>query len=116
VRDERFVAAVDELLVLLAPMAPHLTEELWHQRGHDESIHLQSWPEYDPTLTADHIVTLVVQVNGKVRDKLEVTPGLSDEQARELVLSSPKVQAALEGRAPKKLIYVRDRNLANVVG
>ena len=55
-------------------------------------------------------------MNGKVRDRLEVAPGLSDEQARELALASPKVQAALEGRAPKKFIYVRDRNLANVVG
>ena len=116
VRDARFLAAVDELLVLLAPMAPHLTEELWHRRGHSESIHLQPWPEYDPALTVDDIVTLVVQVNGKVRDRLEVAPGLSDEQARELALASPKVQAALEGRAPRKFIYVRDRNLANVVG
>ena len=116
VRDERFLAAVDELLALLAPMAPHLAEELWHQRGHAESIHLQSWPEYDPALTVDDIVTLVIQVNGKVRDRMEVTPGLSDEQARALVLASPKVQSALEGRSPRKFIYVRDRNLANVVG
>ncbi|HEX6544203.1 MAG TPA: leucine--tRNA ligase [Ktedonobacterales bacterium] len=116
IRDARFLAAVDELLVLLAPMAPHVTEELWHQRGHTESIHLRPWPEYDPALTVDNIVTLVVQVNGKVRDRLEVTPGLSDEQARELVLARPKVQSALEGRAPKKFIYVRDRNLASVVG
>ena len=116
VRDARFLAAVDELLVLLAPMAPHLTEELWHRRGYTESIHLQPWPTYDPALTVDDVVTLVVQVNGKVRDKLEVAPGLSDEQARELALASPKVRAALEGRAPRKFIYVRDRNLANVVG
>ena len=115
-RDTRFVAAVDELLVLLAPMAPHVTEELWQLRGHTESIHAQPWPEYDPALTVDDIVTLVIQVNGKVRDKLEVAPGLSDEQARELALASPKVQSALEGRALKKFIYVRDRNLVNVVG
>ncbi len=115
-RDTRFVAAVDELLVLLAPMAPHVTEELWHLRGHTESIHSQPWPEYDPALTVDDIVTLVIQVNGKVRDRLEVAPGLSDEQARELALASPKVQSALEGRALKKFIYVRDRNLVNVVG
>jgi leucyl-tRNA synthetase len=116
VHDARFLAAVDELLVLLAPMAPHLAEELWHRRGHEESIHLQPWPEFDAALTVDDIVTLVIQVNGKVREKLEVVAGLSDEEARELVLSSAKVQAALGGRAPKKFIYVRDRNLANVVG
>jgi leucyl-tRNA synthetase len=116
VRDKRFLAAVDGLLVLLAPMAPHLAEELWHQRGHEESIHLQPWPTFDPAMTIDDIVTLVVQVNGKVRDKLEVMPGLTDEQARELVLASQKVQSALDGRALKKFIYVRDRNLANVVG
>ena len=85
-------------------------------RGHTDSIHTQPWPEYDPALTVDDIVTLVIQVNGKVRDKLEVAPGLSDEQARELALASPKVQSALEGRALKKFIYVRDRNLVNVVG
>ena len=62
------------------------------------------------------IVTLVVQVNGKVREKLEVAPGVSDERARELALASPKVRAALDGRAPKNVIYVRDRNLVNVVG
>ena len=116
VRDARFVAAVDELLVLLAPMAPHVTEELWHCAATRRAFIRQPWPEYDPALTVDDIVTLVVQVNGKVRDKLEVAPGLSDEQARELALASPKVQSALEGRALKKFIYVRDRNLVNVVG
>src|SRR5262249_52508374 len=68
--DERFQAAVETLLVLLAPFTPHIAEELWHQAGHADSVHLQTWPEFDPALTLDEVVTLVVQVNGKVRDKL----------------------------------------------
>ena len=60
--------------LLLAPIAPHVTEELWSRRGNSESIHLQAWPEADPDAAADQTVTLVVQVNGKVRDRIEVSP------------------------------------------
>ncbi len=113
-RDPRFVEAIDTLLVLLAPMAPHIAEELWHQRGHDESVHLRRWPEYDPTLTMDAVITVVVQVNGKVRDKLEVAADISEDAVRALALASPKVTAATGGREPRKFIYVPGR-LANVV-
>ncbi|HST89783.1 MAG TPA: class I tRNA ligase family protein, partial [Ktedonobacterales bacterium] len=113
-RDPRFVEAIDTLLVLLAPMVPHIAEELWHQRGHDESVHLRRWPEYDPTLTMDAVITVVVQVNGKVRDKLEVAADISEDAVRALALASPKVTAATGGREPRKFIYVPGR-LANVV-
>ncbi|WIG57656.1 MAG: Leucyl-tRNA synthetase [Ktedonobacterales bacterium] len=113
--DPRFSAAIETLLILLAPLAPHITEELWHQCGHNESIHLQSWPDYDRTLTMDEIVTLIVQVNGKVRDKLEVAAAMDADTVRTLVLASPKVQAAIEGSPLKKFIYVADRHLANLV-
>jgi leucyl-tRNA synthetase len=115
IRDPRFLQATETLLVLLAPMAPHITEELWHQLGHQGSIHSQPWPEYDPALTVDEVVTVVVQVNGKVRDKLEVAPDIAEEAVRALALASPKVQAALAGRDLKKFVYVPGR-LANVVG
>lgn len=114
VRDPRFAAAIETLLVLLAPMTPHITEELWHEIGHSDSVHAQSWPSYDPALTVDEVVTVVVQVNGKVRDRLEVAPSISEDEVRRLALASERVQAAIEGRDLKKFVYVPGR-LANLV-
>ncbi|HEY2592349.1 MAG TPA: class I tRNA ligase family protein, partial [Chloroflexota bacterium] len=114
VRTPEFAAALDSLLLLLAPLAPHIAEELWHQRGHAESVHAQGWPAYDPALTVDALVTVVVQVNGKLRDKLDVAPDTSEEAFKALALASAKVQSAVEGRAVKKFIYVPGR-LANIV-
>jgi leucyl-tRNA synthetase len=122
VEDVSFSRAVDTLLVLLAPMAPHLTEELWHERrlhggiaeAEYTSVHVQPWPEYDQALIVDETVTIVVQVNGKVRDKLELAPDIAEDEVRERALASAKVQSAMEGRALKKFIYV-PRRLASVV-
>ncbi|HLZ24363.1 MAG TPA: leucine--tRNA ligase [Ktedonobacterales bacterium] len=114
--DPRFGDAIQSLLVLLAPIAPFITEELWHALGHDDSVHIQAWPAYDPAMTVDEIITVVVQVNGKVRDKLEVAPDIAAGEVRSLALASPRVQAALAGRDVKKFIYVEARHLANIVG
>ncbi len=113
-RDPQFTRAVEALLVLLAPMTPHLTEELWHQFGHPSSIHTSTWPTYDTALTLDAVVTVVVQVNGKVRDRLEVTPDIAEDDVRQLALASPKVRAAMDNRALKKFIYIPGR-LASIV-
>jgi leucyl-tRNA synthetase len=114
VRDERFTAAIDTLLVLLAPLMPHITEELWHARGHEESVHVQPWPAFDPALIVEDVVTIVVQVNGKLRDRLELAPDTTEAQVRALALASPKVQSVLDGRPAKKFVYVPGR-LANIV-
>jgi leucyl-tRNA synthetase len=106
--------AVDTLLLLLAPIAPHITEELWHQRGHTESVHLQSWPEADPQLARDETVTMVVQVNGKVRDRIDVDPDIDQEAAVALAMSSERVQVFLEGEEAKRVI-AKPPNLVNVV-
>jgi leucyl-tRNA synthetase len=106
--------AVDTLLLLLAPIAPHITEELWHQRGYAESVHLQSWPEADPQLARDETVTMVVQVNGKVRDRIDVDPDIDQEAAVALAMSSERVQAFLEGGEAKRVI-AKPPNLVNVV-
>jgi leucyl-tRNA synthetase len=106
--------AVDTLLLLLAPIAPHISEELWHQRGHAESVHLQSWPEADPQLARDETVTMVVQVNGKVRDRIDVDPDIDQEAAVALAMSSERVQAFLEGGEAKRVI-AKPPNLVNVV-
>jgi leucyl-tRNA synthetase len=126
VLDPRFATAIETLLVLLAPMTPFIAEELWHevhggqqqpeQDGdeHGDSVHEQPWPRYDPALTVDEVITLVVQVNGKVRDRLEVAADVEEPQVREMALASAKVQAALGGREPQKFVYVAGR-LANIV-
>jgi len=107
-------SAVDTLLLLLAPIAPHITEELWHQRGHAESVHLQSWPEADPQLARDETVTMVVQVNGKVRDRIDVDPDIDEEAAVVLAMSSERVQTFLDGGEAKRVI-AKPPNLVNVV-
>ncbi|HLV99563.1 MAG TPA: leucine--tRNA ligase [Ktedonobacterales bacterium] len=114
VRTAEYRQALEALLLLLAPLAPHITEELWHGFGHAESIHRESWPTYDETLTQDAIVTVVVQISGKVRDKLEVEASASEDEVRARALASERVQKLLGGEAPKKVIYVPGK-LINLV-
>ena len=102
------------LIRLLSPFAPHITEEIWARLGHDFSVHQQTWPAYDPALAVDETVTLVVQVDGKVRDRIPVPAGLEDGQARERALASERVRQHLGGRAPRQVIVVSGR-LVNVV-
>ncbi|HEX2914046.1 MAG TPA: leucine--tRNA ligase [Chloroflexia bacterium] len=106
--------AIDTMLLLLAPLAPHITEELWHQVGHEDSIHFQRMPVFDPALAVDEVITVVVQINGKVRDKLEVAAGMSEDEVKATVLASPKVAAAVGDNKPKKVIYVAGK-LVNIV-
>ena len=106
--------SIETLLLLLAPTAPHLTEELWHRIGNDYSIHNQSWPGWDEELAKDEQITLVVQVNGKLRDRIIVPASITEDEARSLVLARQKVKAYLEGRQITKIIYVPKR-LINLV-
>jgi len=109
-RDE----GVATLIVLLAPFAPHMTEELWHRRGGTGSVHQQAWPSYDKAMAAKTVVTIVLQVSGKLRDRIAVPAGTRNAELERLALASPKVQAALNGAKPVKTIVVPDR-LVNVV-
>ena len=106
--------ALDTLLVLLAPSACFATEELWQRLGREGSVHAQAWPVWDPALTTDESFTLVVQVNGKVRDKLDAPVGIDEDRARELALASDRVQNHLNGQEIRKVIYRPDR-LINLV-
>ncbi|MDO8749808.1 MAG: leucine--tRNA ligase [Dehalococcoidia bacterium] len=108
--------AVDTLLVLLAPSAPHITEELWERRGRPYSIHSQPLPAWDSELAADDMITLVVQVNGKLRDRLTVAVDIGEEEAKRLALASPLVQAQLNGKQVRHLVYVPGRLVNVVVG
>ena len=108
--------ALDALLLLLAPCAPHLTEELWERRGKSYSIHNQPLPTWDPELAAEEQITLVVQVNGKVRDKLTVAADIDEEEAKKLALASHRVQAHINGKQVRQLVYVPGRLVNVVVG
>jgi leucyl-tRNA synthetase len=106
--------AVRTLVLLLNPMAPHLGEELWQRLGGDGLAADAAWPVYDEALLVEPTATLVVQVAGKVRDRLEVTHGLSEREALELALKSERVTSFLDGSRPRRVIYVPDR-LINLV-
>jgi len=102
-------------LKLLAPFAPHLAEELWQTvLKNKKSIHLESWPKYDEAVLAEELITLVLQVNGKLRDSIKVKRGLSEDEAKSIALANTNVKKHLEGKEPKKFIYVKDK-LTNVV-
>ena len=111
---EKPAFACDVLICLLAPFAPHIAEELWARRGGAFSVHQQPWPNYDPELAAEEAVTLVVQVNGKVRDRITVPAGIDDDEARRLALESERVRAYLKGE-PRKVIVVQGRLVSIVV-
>ncbi len=102
------------MLTLLAPFAPHLTEELWHQLGYKDSVHNQLWPKYDPKLVKEETIILVIQVNGKVRDKIEVSGQISEKEAKELAISQRKVKRWIERKEIKKVIFVPNK-LINIV-
>ncbi len=107
--------ALGALLRLLAPLTPHITAELWeHLWPGEPAVHLQRWPVYDPELVHQDTVTMVIQVNGKLRDRVEVDAGISEADAEALALASEKVATALNGGAPLRVV-VRPPKLVNVV-
>lgn len=106
--------AVEKLVILLAPFVPHLSEELWHLLGHTTSVHRESWPAYDETALVTEEVEVVVQINGRVRDRLRLPVGLSHERAREAALAQERVQQWVAGRRVAKVVWVPDK-LINIV-
>lgn len=112
--------ALNALLLLLAPEAPHITEELWQRcRGNaqfkaEDSIHTCAWPTWDPELARAETVTLVVQINGKVRDKLEAPAGIDEKSATDLAMGSPAVQRWLEGKSVRRIVFAGGK-LLNIV-
>ncbi|MGD8760210.1 MAG: leucine--tRNA ligase [Anaerolineales bacterium] len=109
-----FNQAVEMLLLMMAPLTPHITEELWSRLGKPYSIHTQSWPSFDPEIAKEEEITLVLQVNGKVRDRIMVPAGIDEQEAKRLALASEAVTRHLAGREPRQVIYVPGR-LVNVV-
>jgi leucyl-tRNA synthetase len=105
---------IETLLILMAPSTPHITEELWEQTGYDYSIHSQDWPLWDKELAKDEEITLVVQVNGKLRDRISVPVSITEEEAKQLAQDSAKVRPHIEGKQTVKEIYVPQK-LVNLV-
>jgi leucyl-tRNA synthetase len=114
VSDSLWGEAISYFLLLLAPTAPHLAEELWKRTGHPYSIHNQSWPEYDEELAKEEEITLVIQVNGKLRDKVLVAASISEVEAKELALGRERVKAYIDGKKLSRVIYVPKR-VVNIV-
>jgi leucyl-tRNA synthetase len=108
-------ASAEAFTLLLAPMAPHLAEEIWRLLGHAETLAYVDWPVADSTLLVDETITLVVQVNGKKRGEISVATDITKEEAESLAFGVENVQKALDGRPPKKVIVVPGR-LVNIVG
>jgi len=106
--------ATRTFVLLLAPFAPHVAEELWARLGGPYSVHQQLWPAWDEALAAEETVTLVVQVNGKVRARIEVPAGISEDEAKEIALSDENVQCHIGSQEIRKAIYVPGR-LVSVV-
>ncbi len=102
------------LIIMLSPIAPHFCEELWQKLGNKDSVCKAAWPEFDPALIVDATVTVVVQVNGKVRSKLDVPADIAEDKLKELALSDEKLQQWLQGKPPRNIIVV-PKKLINIV-
>ena len=101
-------------LKLLSCFTPHISEELWEILGNKGSIFKQKWPQYDRELIQEETWQLIVQINGKVRDKIEVKSNISEDEAKKITLSQDKVKNWLNNKDPKKIIYIPKR-LINIV-
>ncbi|TMI78273.1 MAG: leucine--tRNA ligase [Bacillati bacterium ANGP1] len=109
-----WAAALPTLVLMLAPFAPHQAEELWSRLGRSYSVHQQAWPAWDPDAVHEETITLVLQVNGRVRDRVQVPAGLDEAGLRETVLASEKVRKFIDGMQVQDVIVVRGK-LVNVV-
>ena len=104
--DEIYKPYIEGFIKMLAPIAPHISEELWTQLGHEETITYQPWPSYDESLLVDDEIEIVVQVNGKVRAKINIPKDTSKEEMEQLALDNDNVKAEIEGKDIKKVIAV----------
>ena len=100
---------------MIYPFAPHMGEEMWQFLGHKDTITYESWPTFDEQKTTEEKILIVVQINGKIRDKIEASPELSKEELEKLALDSPKVKQYLDGKQPKKIIVVPNKLVSIVL-
>ena len=106
--------ALEGLIQILAPFAPHITEELWHEMGHDDTVHVGHWPKWDEKYLKSSVMTIIVQVNGKLRAKLELPSDMDKQGVEEAALADENVQKFTNNKPPKKMVYVPGK-LVNIV-
>ena len=106
--------ALESLIQILAPFAPHITEELWHEMGHDDTVHVGHWPKWDEKYLKSDTMTIIVQVNGKLRAKLELPSDMDKQGVEEAALADENVQKFTNNKPPKKMVYVPGK-LVNIV-
>jgi leucyl-tRNA synthetase len=107
-------SVIEKFILILAPFAPHIAEELWQKLGHKDTLAYETWPEYDKELVKEKEIGLAVQINGKIKDRIVVLADADDEQIKQKALACGKVIAALAGKQPKKVIVIKSR-LVNIV-
>lgn len=107
--------AIESLLQILAPFAPHITEELWHELGYDDTIHIDHWPKWDDKLIQSSMMTIIVQVNGKLRAKLELPIEADQKTVEEEALADANVQKFLDNKKPTKMVYIPGRLVSIVI-
>jgi len=107
-------SAIEKFVLILAPFAPHIAEDIWQKLGYQTTLAYEPWPNYDPQLTKDAQVELAVQIKGKIKDKIVVDSDATEDQIKQIALSSEKVIAAMDGKEPKKVIVIKSR-LVNIV-
>ena len=113
-QDKLSKAYVEGFVKMLSPIAPHISEELWAKLGHDDTIAYEEWPTFDPSLLVDNEVEIVIQVNGKLKEKTKVSKDLSKEEMEQFALEIDKVKQAIEGKTVRKVIAVPQK-LVNIV-
>jgi leucyl-tRNA synthetase len=113
-RSDAWKFAIESLLQVLAPFAPHITEELWHQLGHDTTIHIDTWPKWDNKYLQTSEMTIMVQVNGKLRAKLTMAKDAPEDEVKQAAISEENVVKFMDEKQPKKVIYVPGK-IVNIV-
>ena len=107
-------SAIENIIKLLSPIVPHFCEELWHEIGYEQSLYFTAWPQFDHQLIKEEEVIIVVQINGKLRDKIEVLSGSNEEFIKKAVMELPKIKKWVKGKNIDKIIYVPEK-LVNIV-
>lgn len=115
-KNETWKEALEAVVMAMAPFAPHIAEELWHELGHTDSVHIGHWPAWDEKYLVTDTVTVVVQVNGKVRAQLQVAAGVNEATVAEAAKADQKVASYLEGKTIRKTIFVPNKLISFVVG
>ena len=105
---------IERFLILFSPFASHISEELWNKLGHKNSIMSEKWPQADPKFLREETILLIIQINGRLRDKIEVPADISEDEAKKLTISRENVKKWTQGKEIKKIIFVPNK-LINVV-